>query len=86
MKASAPTSFWSIATDRSVMRRAAKIALVVGVVIALINYADLIMSGAMGITEWIKVAVTFLVPYCVSTYSSVMAVRDRMQMLDESGE
>lgn len=65
------------------MRRAAKIAMVVGIVIALINYGDLILSGAMGGKEWIKVVVTFLVPYCVSTYSSVMAVRDRLQTLEE---
>lgn len=74
---------WTIATDRSVMLRAGKIALVVGTVIALINHGDRIVAGTMDASAWAKSALTFLVPYCVSTYSSVMAVRDRLQRLGD---
>ena len=72
-----PRSAWAIATDPSVMKRAAKVALIVGVVIALINHGDRMMNGGMDGMAWLKCALTFLVPYCVSTYSSVQAIRDR---------
>ncbi|WP_299686738.1 nitrate/nitrite transporter NrtS [uncultured Tateyamaria sp.] len=77
--ASNPPSFWTIAASPAVVRRAARIALVVGVVIALINHGDKMMSAAMDGMSWLKCAMTFLVPYCVSTYSSVQAMRDRMR-------
>ncbi|WP_299369862.1 nitrate/nitrite transporter NrtS [uncultured Tateyamaria sp.] len=76
-----PTRFWTIATDRTVVARAFKIALIVGTVIALINHGDKVATGAMTGIDWLKCALTFLVPYSVSTYSSVMAVRDRLQSL-----
>ncbi|GGX62602.1 hypothetical protein GCM10007385_34670 [Tateyamaria omphalii] len=77
-----PTA-WQIATDRSVVRRATKIAIVVGVVIAVINHGDRIVTAQMDPVAWVKCALTFLVPYSVSTYSSVMAVRERLQSLGD---
>ena len=71
-----PPAFWAIATERSVVIRAARIALVVGVVLALINR---LIAGATDGAALARIGLTFLVPYCVSTYSSVLAVRDRMQ-------
>mmetsp|Transcript_23296 Transcript_23296/g.40366 ORF Transcript_23296/g.40366 Transcript_23296/m.40366 type:complete len:83 (-) Transcript_23296:1970-2218(-) len=79
-----PPSFWQIATDRSVTLRALRIALIVGTVIALINHGDRMMMGGMDMIAWLKCALTFLVPYSVSTYSSVMAVRDRLQSLEDA--
>ncbi|WP_415402817.1 nitrate/nitrite transporter NrtS [Tateyamaria sp. SN3-11] len=83
MRTPAPPTPWQIATDRSVVLRAAKIALIVGVVIALINHGDRMVTGQMDATAWLKCVLTFLVPYAVSTYSSVMAVRDRLQKLGD---
>lgn len=77
-------SFWRIATEKSVMKRATRIALIVGTVIAVINHGDRMMAGAMDLTAWFKCLLTFLVPYSVSTYSSVMAVRDRLQSLEDA--
>ncbi|MEM8653831.1 MAG: nitrate/nitrite transporter NrtS [Pseudomonadota bacterium] len=77
-----PSAF-EIATDHTVVKRAAKIAFVVGIIIAMINHGDRITSGQMDITAWLKCALTFLVPYSVSTYSSVMAVRERLQSLGD---
>lgn len=77
-------TIWQIATDRSVAMRALRIALIVGVVIALINHGDRMMTGGMNTIAWLKCALTFLVPYSVSTYSSVMAVRDRLQSLEDA--
>lgn len=75
------TRFMKIATERSVVMRAARIALIVGIVLAIINHADSILIGAVTGSVILKIILTFLVPYCVSTYSSVLAVRDNVQML-----
>jgi hypothetical protein len=61
----------SIALDKTVRQRAFRITLIVGCVLAL----DIDMTSIL------KIGVTFLVPYGVSTYSSVQAVRDRLQTL-----
>lgn len=74
-------SFLAIATSRSVVLRAARIAAVVGLVLAIINHADTVLAGQTSATTLLKIAITFLVPYCVSTYSSVGAVREKMQTL-----
>lgn len=67
-------SFLSLATQRSVVVRATKISLIVGVILFVINQGDLLISGAK--INWWKAVLTFAVPYCVSTYSSVAAMRD----------
>ena len=69
-------SFFCIATRRSVMTRAAKIASIVGTVLILINHSDTIMMNKGDWTTLLKCMLTFAVPYCVSTYSSVMAIRE----------
>lgn len=68
---------WSDATARPVVRRAALMAVVVGHVIGAINHGVAILAGTMTATAWVKVAITFAVPYCVSTLSSVLAIRER---------
>lgn len=81
MQAEIHPGFFEIALERSVRRRALRIAAVVGCVIAVINHGDHLLSMTLQGTDLLKIAVTFLVPYCVSTYSSVQAVRDRKQSL-----
>ena len=73
--------FLWIARQPSVVRRAGKIALVVGVVLAMINHGDKILSFTLSPTDLGKIALTFCVPYCVSTYSSVLAIKERTQTL-----
>jgi hypothetical protein len=65
----------AIAFEASVVRRALKMMAVVGCILALINHGDALLMGAMTATAWLKVALTFAVPYCVSTISSVQAIR-----------
>jgi hypothetical protein len=65
----------AIAFEASVVRRAVKMMAVVGCILALINHGDALLMGAMTATAWLKVALTFAVPYCVSTISSVQAIR-----------
>ncbi len=60
----------------SVRRRATKVALIVGTLFAIINYADRAMFGTLVISDVFKAIISYGVPYCVSTYSAVMAGRD----------
>ena len=66
---------FEIVTRTDVILRALKMASVVGVVLAIINHGDHILLGTMTVTNWTKVLVTFCVPFCVSTISSVLAIR-----------
>ena len=67
-------SFLAYAFQRQLVLRSAKIALVVGTVLTLINQYDALLVGRVDV---FKLALTYLVPYCVSTYSAVMNTIDR---------
>lgn len=73
--------FIAIALEKSVALRALRIAIVVGIVLAALNHGDRILAGTLDGSTLLKITLTFLVPYCVSTYSSVLAVRERLQAL-----
>ena len=63
--------FFRFATERRTVAMSAKVALVVGTVLALINYGDRIfLRHDMRLLDWIKLALTYLVPYCVATYGA----------------
>ena len=66
---------FEILTRSDVILRALKMASIVGIVLAIINHGDHILLGTMTVTNWIKVLITFCVPFCVSTISSVLAIR-----------
>jgi hypothetical protein len=48
-------------------------AVVVGTVLFLINHLDEVLSGRATATVWLKVAGTYLVPFCVSNYGILVA-------------
>jgi hypothetical protein len=48
----------------------------VGAVLIAINHGDALLAGEMTRGRWWKAGLTVLVPYCVSTLSSVGAIRD----------
>jgi hypothetical protein len=56
----------SICLRREHLRRTARIALVVGIVLTLINQADVIIGGDATAGTWVKVALNFCVPFVVS--------------------
>ena len=66
-----------LATSTSVVRRALTIALIVGSVLVAINHGDALLRGDIRLGRVFRIVLTVLVPYCVSTYSSVTAMRDR---------
>jgi len=57
------------AMSDGVPRRSLIVALVVGSVLNLINQGGALFAG--GPIDWIKFALNFAVPYCVSTYGAV---------------
>jgi len=65
----------AIATDGRVVRRALAFAVVVGSVLIAINHGDALLAGELGRERWLKMGLTLMVPYVVSTWSSVLAVR-----------
>jgi Mg/Co/Ni transporter MgtE len=77
-----PPPFFKTALQRSVVIRALRISVVVGVVLAIINHGDKLITGQLNAITAFKIALTFAVPYCVSTFSSVLAVRERLQMVE----
>ena len=64
-----------VAFRKDVFHRAFKMALIVGIVLAIINHGDHVSIGTMTVTNWIKILITFCVPFCVSTISSVLAIK-----------
>ena len=68
--------FLRLAVQPRVVRRALKFAVVVGLVLIGINHGDAILRGEVTRGRWFKMALTVLVPYVVSTLSSVQAMRD----------
>ncbi|MCD1646492.1 nitrate/nitrite transporter NrtS [Marinobacter adhaerens] len=58
-----------LAVGHGTPRRAAKLAAVVGTLLVFINQWEAV-TGAVSI-DWLKVLLTYCVPYLVSTYTSV---------------
>ncbi|MGH8956975.1 MAG: nitrate/nitrite transporter NrtS [Microbacterium sp.] len=55
-----------ICLRREHLRRTVRIALVVGVILTLINQADVVIRGDATAITWVKAAGNFLVPFIVS--------------------
>ncbi|MDX8414544.1 MAG: nitrate/nitrite transporter NrtS [Mariprofundales bacterium] len=65
-----------VARHPSVVRTAFKFALIVGPILVVINHGDAILAGTMDTVAWLKCALTMLIPYTVSTLSSINAYLD----------
>ena len=68
-------SYLSIAMSREVLVRALKVALFVGTILAFINHGEKILTLSLTGQDWFKVILTYLVPYCVSTWSAVAVIK-----------
>ena len=64
-----------IATSAAVVRRALGYAAVVGALLIGINHGDALLEGRLDTARGLKMGLTLLVPYMVSTLSSVQALR-----------
>ena len=72
-----PPGFFEVALSAPVVRRALIYLVVVGTVLISINHGDAILRGDIDATRAFKMMLTPLVPYVVSTLSSVSAIRER---------
>lgn len=64
----------NLAADWTVIRRALACMVVVGTILISINHAHAIVHGELTPGRIAQMALTLVVPYCVSTYSSVSAL------------
>ncbi len=70
--------YLTIALSNEVAVTALRLALVVGTILALINHGAEIFQGTLTKGNIYQIALTYLVPYFVSTYSSVKAIQKRV--------
>jgi hypothetical protein len=73
------THWLTCATARPVVRRAAASALVVGPLLIAINHGDAILAGDVSIGRLFQMVLTLVVPYAVSTCSSVASNADHLR-------
>lgn len=59
------------------LRRTIAVAVLVGTVLFCINQFDVVASGHATALVWLKVGLTFLVPFCVSNYGILVATHRR---------
>lgn len=61
-----------------IVRRALRVALLVGTVLFFINQSDVVLRGELTLLVVAKICLTYLVPFSVSTYSALAANRLRV--------
>jgi hypothetical protein len=66
-------SVWVLIFGDGTPRRAFWTAIVVGTLLTMINHGDLVIAGT--VPPMAKVALTYLVPYCVATWGAVCGKR-----------
>lgn len=66
------TPLWR-ALSWPVAKNSLVVALIVGTVLNVINQGDVLWSGSQ--LDWLKVLLTYCVPYCVATYGAYNALR-----------
>lgn len=64
-----------IAMRLDIVLRSLKVSAIIGTILVAINQGDMILTGQLDATAAWKIPLTYLVPYCVSTYGSVSAIR-----------
>lgn len=73
---SAAQDWLRLAARPSVVRRALRTAAVIGTLLIVINHGDALLHGHIDAPRMLKMSLTVLVPYWVSTSSSVAALRE----------
>ena len=67
--------WFRLALRKDILARGLKIGVVVGTLLTAINYGDVLIAGEVLPLMYVKILMTFCVPFCVSTYASVAAAR-----------
>ena len=66
--------------SKSVVSRAVKVALIVGVILAFINHGGVILSGSITSECWIKMLLTCFVPYTVSSVTATLNILEQSKL------
>jgi len=74
-----------LATASEVVRRASGYAVTIGALLIAINHADAVARGDIDLVLGIKMGLTVMVPYVVSTLSSVQALRGNGRVAQRPG-
>ena len=61
--------------SNGVPRRSLIVAAIIGTIINLINQGDTLVAGAD--LNWIKIVLSYILPYCVATYGAVSVQMSR---------
>ncbi len=73
-----------IATTKPIVVRGLKYGLIVGSLLIVINHGNAFIDGTVDSARVIQMMLTLLVPYCVSTASSVGAIFDHRNSKTEA--
>ncbi len=74
------TNIWvETALRPEVLRRSWRVSLLVGTILVIINYSDRLFTGNMVSIDYIKIVMTYCVPFCVSTHASVNAIMEQQK-------
>ena len=76
--------FFHVAFQWAVVRRSLIIAAIVGVILVAINHGSCLLAGEFLSVCAVQSGLTFLVPYCVSTVSCVLAHADHQKRTADS--
>lgn len=68
-----------IVFSKQVVKTAVKLSIIVGTILGLINHGSDILANTLSTSQRIQILVTYLVPYSVSTYSSVCAIKKHIE-------
>jgi hypothetical protein len=66
---------WKRCKEPRVAALAIRVALVVGTILNVINHFDLLLGAPLTRMAMIQMALTYVVPYCVSTHGQVFGRR-----------
>ena len=69
--------WFHIACSPPIVRRALRYAIGIGTLLIVINHGDAILRRDWSVPRLLRMALTVMVPYCVSTASAVGALRER---------
>ncbi|WP_442505866.1 nitrate/nitrite transporter NrtS [Novipirellula sp. SH528] len=72
-------SWLQLALSRTVVLRALGYSVFVGTLLVVINHGDVLLNGELTTGMGRKMGLTYLVPYAVSTLSSVGAMRNSLR-------
>lgn len=69
-------TFLEAATQIPIVIKALKVSAIVGTILVLINYSNKLFPLDLMPSDWVRIVMTYCVPYCVSTYSAATTLLD----------